>query len=430
MMHGGTCLILDDLSEIRDLTKGSHKIINVLCDYGISNKCRGQMQKQYRTILKDRDNNNGKDICMYCSRTIKNSGNGNPNKKYIFDDNYFEDINSEVKAYILGLIASDGHVGKGHIAISLHEKDKAILSRIKEEICSDLPLAHHKNTSQIVLNLCSTKMTQDVCFHLGIPPGKKSHTVKFPELLPYQLQMAFVRGFFDGDGFVAQPNTYTAYPKCSIATSSPDMREDIFNSVGIKGHIGKVSIEYSGSNALDFLHTIYEDSKIYMPRKRDLYLDWATWVPSLSGGGSYGREPLFKWNKGDKRAVPPFKTRASDSGYDLELLTLVETIGEIELWDTGIKVHPKYGWYFDLYPRSSIIKSGYILANSIGVIDRSYTGTIKVPLYKIDKSKPDAKMGDRLVQIIPKMIVHGNSEEVDEFEETERGGNGFGSSGR
>ena len=129
-------------------------------------------------------------------------------------------------------------------------------------------------------------------------------------------------------------------------------------------------------------------------------------------------------------AVPPFKKINSDSGYDLTLLQRIKTIGNVELYETGIAVKPPSGYYFDMVPRSSIIKSGYILANSIGIIDADYTGSIKVPLIKIDDKKPNLELPIRLVQIIPRKIEHFELKEVKELDDTERGNNGFGSSGK
>ena len=74
---------------------------------------------------------------------------------------------------------------------------------------------------------------------------------------------------------------------------------------------------------------------------------------------------IFYYKKLQDRAVEPFKARASDSGYDLTILEKVKTVGMVEFYSTGIAVqHVKEGWYFDMVPRSSISKSGYILANS------------------------------------------------------------------
>jgi dUTP pyrophosphatase len=93
-------------------------------------------------------------------------------------------------------------------------------------------------------------------------------------------------------------------------------------------------------------------------------------------------------------------------------------------------VVPPPGWYFDVVPRSSIIKLGYLLANSVGVIDRSYRGEILVPLIKWDESAPDLELPQRVVQMVPRPVVHFRIEETQDLNAGLRGDRGFGSSGR
>jgi dUTP pyrophosphatase len=71
-----------------------------------------------------------------------------------------------------------------------------------------------------------------------------------------------------------------------------------------------------------------------------------------------------------------------------------------------------------------------MLANSVGVIDRTYTGNVLVPLRKVDLRMPDLELPARVVQIIPRPIVHVQWQQVDSFDETARGEGGFGSTGK
>jgi len=420
-------MILNDKSEYCCLTKGSHKVLNVKCDFGATIKCRDIMRKQYKTIVRDRKLSEGKDMCFFCSRLLKYSGRKNPNCKYKFDDNFFESIDSEEKGYFLGWIASDGSVSGSTITISIHKKDIDVLEKLVDIFCKDLPIAERKD-NQVSISINSKRISKNVCEHLGIDPGKKSNIIKFPHHISYKWE--FLRGYFDGDGHVCKINN-RRYPRCGITSSSIDMLDGISNFISNSPHSRyKDRIELSGNNALDFLGKLYNDASIYMARKRDLYLDWCAWVPSLSGNGAHGKNLLFKWNKARVDAVAPSKDRVSDSGYDLVVLEKVKTFGNVELWDTGIKITPEFGWYFDMVPRSSIIKTGYMLANSIGIIDRTYVGNIMVPLVKIDDNAPPISSGDRLVQLIPRPIIHAEIEEVDELDDTDRGKGGFGSSGK
>ena len=115
--------------------------------------------------------------------------------------------------------------------------------------------------------------------------------------------------------------------------------------------------------------------------------------------------------------------------HDLTLIDVVRTFGNVTLYTTGISVQPAFGWYFDLVPRSSLSKTGHAVANSVGVIDRTYTGPIMVALVRLDPSAPELELPARVVQIVPRPIVHVHLEEVDELDETARGAGGFGSTG-
>jgi len=128
-------------------------------------------------------------------------------------------------------------------------------------------------------------------------------------------------------------------------------------------------------------------------------------------------------------ALIPTKATPGDSGFDLTLIGIHKQISNsVFLYRTGIKLQPQSGYYFDLVPRSSIIKHGYMLANSIGIIDQGYTGEIYVPLIKINENAKDLELPIRLVQLIPRKIIHTTLEEVTAFEDTIRENGGFGSS--
>lgn len=364
-----------------------------------------------------------------CSNKLKENmykGRKNPNTKYRnLDDDFFKNLDDEGKSYLLGWIASDGHVNKDSVVISIDKKDVDCLKMLRNIICKDLVISN--NGDMVYLRISSKTISEDICSRLNIRPGKKSHTVKFPNLESQELKLSFIRGFFDGDGSIHNIDESHTSPYCKITTSSDSMRESILEVINTPCNNCGTDIAWSGNNALDFLERIYNNSKYRLDRKYNQYLDISTWVPSISYSRYYKNDHC-SWSKTRKDAVSPFKVRASDSGYDLTLLEKIKTVGDVEFYDTGIKVKPKYGYYFQLVPRSSISKTGYMLANSIGIIDRTYLGNIIVPLIKVDKSAKDLELPLRIVQIIPTHIVHFEFVEVDNIEEeTERGTGGFGS---
>ncbi len=426
-----------ELTNIKGLSKCSHKQIHIECDFKISHKCRDKYYKEYREFKKVRAKNNGKDICIFCSRELKYTGRNNPNCKYDFDDNLFNNIDDEFKAYILGFIAADGSIDNKNnkCVIEIHKKDIDILESIKSYICKDLNIYFRKNRETCSLTISSKQICKDLKRHLDlIEDYNKCEDFSVP-LLDRELRYHFIRGYFDGDGHIKYPKA-TKYPTCGITTSSEKfinfMEENIIIPFSIYRDRGTVfKISFSSNNCLDFLHILYDKCNISMNRKYDMYVLWKNWVPSF-----VGRLPKnnvsFKWSKSDKNAFPPKKSRASDSGYDLTLIKEIKRVGKTIFYDTGIKVLPDYGWYFDLVSRSSLSKTGYILANSIGIIDRTYTGNIIVALIKIDENAKDLELPFRAVQIIPRPIVHFDDIEVEEhmLDITERSDKGFGSSGK
>jgi len=86
--------------------------------------------------------------------------------------------------------------------------------------------------------------------------------------------------------------------------------------------------------------------------------------------------------------------------------------------------------HFFLAPRSSIYKTGLMMANSVGVIDKSYRGELKAPVWSIT-GDTSVKEGERLFQILaPDMGWIRHVRLVDSLPNTVRGDGGFGSTGK
>lgn len=127
-----------------------------------------------------------------------------------------------------------------------------------------------------------------------------------------------------------------------------------------------------------------------------------------------------------------------DSGLDL-FVTEDVTFG---LWETkfvDLKIqcemlNPEgHNVSYYLYPRSSISKTPLILCNHVGIIDSNYRGNIIMALKFIPNDKNDLtytlKKGTRITQICTPTLTPLNHKLVDTLSDTERGSNGFGSTG-
>ena len=126
-----------------------------------------------------------------------------------------------------------------------------------------------------------------------------------------------------------------------------------------------------------------------------------------------------------------------NAGFDLYTEETWEgRLGEAHLLNLGVKAmmtnmltdETVHYW---LAPRSSIYKTGYMMANSMGVIDRTYRGVLKAPVVSLNAGTAQLKAGDRHFQILaPDMGWIKEVEVVAELPATVRGAGGFGSTGR
>lgn len=223
-----------------------------------------------------------------------------------------------------------------------------------------------------------------------------------------------IREIVDGKGVITKENGRIYL----IITEKRPVLFTIIETINIDGTVEDNDLIYKDNNALDFLHLLYEnhqESKTY-----NKYHELCHY---------FEPKPFFRYCKDTKyeKVFDPSKTRASDSGYDLTIIHKLKQSGMTSFYDTGISIQPDFGWYAEVYPRSSLSKTGYMLANSVGIIDRSYRGNIIVALIKIDNTKPDLELPFRAVQIIFKPVHHLRAIEMQKLEKTERDDKGFGS---
>lgn len=131
-------------------------------------------------------------------------------------------------------------------------------------------------------------------------------------------------------------------------------------------------------------------------------------------------------------AVIPSKN-IIDVGYDVTIISVAKQLTHLTtMFETNVSLDIPIGYYVELVARSSLSKTGYMLANAVGIIDPAYTGTIKVPLIKVDPSAPDLILPARVAQLILKQYVVSDSYEANPMAilETSRGSGGFGSTNR
>jgi len=350
---------------------------------------------------------------------------------------FFKHIDTEHKAYVLGWIVAKGTLNPEEVKIKLDRSLVRMLELLRSVIDKELLINEEPDqTSQdvVTLSLRFPQIVQDVCRWLQVNPNETNFLqAKLPNL-GMELTWSFIRGLFDANGEVKHA-AQTNHLHCSFYGDNAQLMQAIqeFTKIPMESLHQKERyyLTLSDNSALDFLGNLYDTSTIELAEHKEIFVQWCVRIPGINSAVVHWNHPLnFRWVKVHEQAVAPFKGRVSDSGYDLTLIDKVKEVGLVTFFDTGIQIQPGYGWYFDLVPRSSISKTGYMLANSVGIIDRTYTGNVLVPLIKIDQNMPDLTLPARVVQIIPRPIVHGQWQQVDSFEATERGTGGFGSSGK
>jgi dUTP pyrophosphatase len=132
-------------------------------------------------------------------------------------------------------------------------------------------------------------------------------------------------------------------------------------------------------------------------------------------------------------AIPPTRAHAGDAGFDLhaaEGATLAP--GGRTSVGTAIALEIPEGWAGLVLPRSGLAaRHGVTLTNAPGLIDAGYRGEVRVLLLNTDPNEQfDVRPGDRIAQLM--LVRHSvpDLDEVDTLEDSARGGDGFGSTGR
>ena len=128
----------------------------------------------------------------------------------------------------------------------------------------------------------------------------------------------------------------------------------------------------------------------------------------------------------DNGAYMPSRGHSTDAGLDLRTpKAVIVPAYESVAVDTGVHVALPHGCAGLLVSKSGLnVKHGI---TSTGLIDEGYTGSIVVKLYNNGGEDYEVKAGDKITQLV---VICEPLEQVSAFNATERGDNGFGSTGR
>lgn len=130
----------------------------------------------------------------------------------------FKDINSELSAYVLGLITSDGNIGKNFsISIHLTEEDRYLLDEINQRLYNNtgyiLTEKKEKGNDVSRLSINGKKICENLSKYNIIP--NKSHYLTEIAEIHEDLMPHYIRGLYDGDGVCSYNRPYLRVGYCA-----------------------------------------------------------------------------------------------------------------------------------------------------------------------------------------------------------------------
>lgn len=142
----------------------------------------------------------------------------------------------------------------------------------------------------------------------------------------------------------------------------------------------------------------------------------------------------IKFKKLDPRAVAPVRAHNTDAGFDLTATRITTEINEcgqlILVYHTDLAFEIPDGYFGMIVPRSSIFKKSLVLTNHAGVVDSNYRGEVSAKFRNTTDVVPAVyKEGERFAQLLILPVPEVTFEEAFELSDSERGTNGYGSTG-
>lgn len=186
------------------------------------------------------------------------------NEVYRFNENIFENVDTEEKAYWLGFLWADGYCKSG-IDIELTDEDHIIKLKEFLAITSQIKTRNRNNSITYRLNANSNKFANDLN-NLGF--GLKDDRTEIP-IISESLIRHFIRGYFDGDGHIRKDSTFEGIDisgriefidNLKIILKDYIVREELHSTHSKRIYTNKLK-------GIQFLDYIYQDATIYLTRK-------------------------------------------------------------------------------------------------------------------------------------------------------------------
>lgn len=310
-----TCNIEKDLNEFY-FRKDSRKYreeckrcfcgpINQLRPVNVFKENKDKIIDLYKTERKTLEEisdiyNISKDVLKWHLKKVLKLESDRKRKREI-NETFFEKIDTEEKAYFLGLLAADGcnNQESNQISLGLHPQDGYIVTKLSLLVLNKNRVYYRKpqksifksennriinSSGQIVFRIQNPTLSGDLA-SLGIV-SRKSLVLDFPNnnQVPNSLIHHFIRGYFDGDGCISRRFnhgaarwTITILSSKMFCQKACEIIKSILNlnNINTKPTNSKIyKIEFGGNRKVKiFLDWLYKDSTIFLKRKYEKYLE-------------------------------------------------------------------------------------------------------------------------------------------------------------
>lgn len=212
-------------------------------------------------------------------------------RTFSFNDNYFDEIDSEDKAYFLGFIIADGCIYKNRLKISIKSIDIDVLEKFKRFIDGNFSINLQTQISTYGMLQTSTIEISsgsivEALARLGVSE-RKTETATLPNIRP-DLIRHMIRGYMDGDGSFTKYLNRGVHIKYGMNfCGSPETLEFLRNHLrtihGSEGSLSKrrkdsesrvLQLCYSGGLTVKkYLHYLYNDANVFLDRKMQKFKD-------------------------------------------------------------------------------------------------------------------------------------------------------------
>lgn len=320
-------------------------------------------------------------------------------------NNYLETIDSNEKAYCLGFFSyiNENHSKYSKYCYEVNNINITSDSKLLRYFENIVDILYDDDTCSISMNIYDVATLNQI----------KTNLNNFDNLSD-KYKNEFIRGLYEYNYLTIDNETNDILIKKSSLLDETKVIEKIAGYLNIPYILNDnyYQVKY-GCSSVDFLGFIYNCIN------NDCSIDYCNYNRTI---------PRCCVIKTDENAIVPSKKNWSDVGFDLSIIKKLEDFNtKTSLYDTGLKIQLDFGYYAEIVPRSSMSKSGYILANSIGIIDNSYRGNLMIALTKIADDAIEINYPYKCCQLIIKKQIDVNLEEVAHVDATKRNNGGFGS---